>query len=79
MRHYVLLSQRVNKNYFVHCATFSDDLCTPQTVGATPLALKRRTDMINNGNLFTDIPALVAVFVLGAYGVIFLANTLNLL
>ncbi len=35
--------------------------------------------MINNGNLFTDIPALVAVFVLGAYGVIFLANTLNLL
>lgn len=44
-----------------------------------PAGPRWRTNMINNGNLFTDIPALVAVFVLGAYGVIFLANAINLL
>jgi hypothetical protein len=35
--------------------------------------------MTNNGNLISDLTALIAVFALSAYGVLFLANAANLL
>lgn len=35
--------------------------------------------MTNNGNLISDVTALIAVFVLSAYGILFLANATNLL
>lgn len=35
--------------------------------------------MTNNGNLLSDLTAVIAVFVLSAYGILFLANATNLL
>jgi len=35
--------------------------------------------MTNNGNLISDLTAYIAVFALGAYGILFLANAANLL
>ena len=35
--------------------------------------------MTNNGNLISDLTALIAVFVLCAYGILFLVNATNLL